>query len=706
MLHEVKGKLAKLLATENLIIEHRSVETAQFDVVRRVLTLPIWKFRSVDVYDLLVAHEVGHALFTDPRDWSKEDKWKGVPQNFVNITEDARIEKLMKRKYAGLSKSFYRGYSDLHDEDFFDIADEDLDTFSLADRINLHFKLGSRVKINFSAVEQGIVDAVDKAESFDDALEAARLMNDLIKQEYEVPETQQIPTPSQSGSTEQNKKEPVPPQEGDDGENKGNDGEESEQQTNPESSKEEDGGAKGKRDDTETRTAESLENKLKQMAQSEDLDLAYVTIPEISLDHVVIPASEIHEYAEGVWKDYYDRLEEDILPWYKDRTAHIETDYLKFKKDAAKEVNYLVKEFECRKSAAAYSRASVSRTGVLDCSKLHTYKFNEDLFKKVTVLPEGKNHGLVFVLDWSGSMADVLMSTLKQLYNLIWFCRKVGIPYDVYAFTSEWNYKSCRLSPIHKKEDTIHVADDFSMLNLLTSKVNNATAEQHMKNIWKLASSFRDHMGVTPPLLYLSGTPLNEAIISLHKILPDFKKRNGVEKVNCVILTDGEAQIPSRTVKLRRQWEEEDNIRNRRITENTFLRNRKTGEIRRLSSFYNEFTKTLLNDLKASFPGVNVIGFRIIASGTGCNSMLNQYVSSYDAKEKARSSWRKERTFTIKNVGYDSYFVLADSALDNSTEFEVKVDATKTQIRNAFKKSLGSKKMNKRVLNEFVALVA
>ena len=56
MLHEVKGKLAKLLATENLIIEHRAVETAQFDVVRRVLTLPIWKFRSVDVYDLLVAH--------------------------------------------------------------------------------------------------------------------------------------------------------------------------------------------------------------------------------------------------------------------------------------------------------------------------------------------------------------------------------------------------------------------------------------------------------------------------------------------------------------------------------------------------------------------------------------------------------------------------------------------------------------------------
>ena len=74
---------------------------------------------------------------------------KMCPQT-LNITEDARIEKLMKRKYAGLSKTFYRGYSDLHEDDFFELIDEDLSTF-FPDRINLHFKLGSRVKINFSA---------------------------------------------------------------------------------------------------------------------------------------------------------------------------------------------------------------------------------------------------------------------------------------------------------------------------------------------------------------------------------------------------------------------------------------------------------------------------------------------------------------------------------------------------------------------------
>ena len=114
MLHEIKGKLAKLLATENLIIEHRDVSTAQFDVARRVLTLPLWKIKSEDVYDLLVAHEVGHALYTDPRSWELEEEWRGVPKAFVNITEDARIEKLMKRRYAGLNKTFSRGYTDLN----------------------------------------------------------------------------------------------------------------------------------------------------------------------------------------------------------------------------------------------------------------------------------------------------------------------------------------------------------------------------------------------------------------------------------------------------------------------------------------------------------------------------------------------------------------------------------------------------------------
>ena len=54
---EIKGMLAKLLATEDIIVEHKKVETACFNVHTRVLTLPLWERASNVVYDLLYAHE-------------------------------------------------------------------------------------------------------------------------------------------------------------------------------------------------------------------------------------------------------------------------------------------------------------------------------------------------------------------------------------------------------------------------------------------------------------------------------------------------------------------------------------------------------------------------------------------------------------------------------------------------------------------------
>ena len=147
--------------------------------------------------------------------------------------------------------------------------------------------------------------------------------------------------------------------------------------------------------------------------------------------------------------EYYTEYDKSYEYVYGDS----DREFMSFKKSAQKEVNYLVKEFECKKAADSYARANTSRTGVLDCSKLHTYKYNEDLFKKVTTLSDGKNHGLVFVLDWSGSMSSVLLDTIKQLYNLIWFCKKVSIPFEVYAFTNEWN-----------KWSIVRIMDDMLLL--------------------------------------------------------------------------------------------------------------------------------------------------------------------------------------------------------------------------------------------------
>ena len=94
----------------------------------------------------------------------------------MNVVEDARIEKLMKRRYGGLNKTFFRGYTELHEEDFFQVKDDDISTFNLADRANLYYKIGSLVDIPFFNVEESIlIKRMGETETFEDVLEVARI---------------------------------------------------------------------------------------------------------------------------------------------------------------------------------------------------------------------------------------------------------------------------------------------------------------------------------------------------------------------------------------------------------------------------------------------------------------------------------------------------------------------------------------------------
>ena len=176
---EIKSQLAKLLATEDIIVEHKQVTSAQFNVRTRVLILPLWEKASHDVYDMLVGHEVGHALFTPDLDWWEDHD---VPQQIVNVVEDARIEKLMKRKYMGIAKSFYKGYNELYEQDFFELDGEDITEFNLADRANLYFKVGSFLPLAFSPPEKQIIDLINDCETFKDTLSAAEALYTFCKQ--------------------------------------------------------------------------------------------------------------------------------------------------------------------------------------------------------------------------------------------------------------------------------------------------------------------------------------------------------------------------------------------------------------------------------------------------------------------------------------------------------------------------------------------
>jgi hypothetical protein len=111
---EQKSQLAKLMANENITIQHQKIQTAKFDPKNRILYLPIWKDMSGCMYDLLGGHEVGHALYTPAEGWHDVavDTTKGRNyKSFLNVVEDARIEKKVIRKYPGLKTSFRKAYT-------------------------------------------------------------------------------------------------------------------------------------------------------------------------------------------------------------------------------------------------------------------------------------------------------------------------------------------------------------------------------------------------------------------------------------------------------------------------------------------------------------------------------------------------------------------------------------------------------------------
>ena len=710
---EIKGNLARLLTTENLIVEHRKVATASFDVDRRVLTLPNWDKASSTVYDLLVGHECGHALFTPNKDWRDV---ADCPKDFVNVIEDARIEKLMKRKYPGLRKSFAGGYKELNDADFFDIDGKDFNTFSLIDRINLHFKIGASAMVPFSIEEQLFVARTDVAETFEEVLQIAVDVFNYSKQEQEE-EQEETPQEMPSNESSSESQENVEQQETNDGEqpkqeNTTSSGQEQSGDDEEEGEDEEEGSVEG------SKTQNSFNEAAKGLTDRYSNDPVYVEIPDsVDLPTFVADWTEVHDWIDEYRNNFLGKNEGDD---YYNPYETVDKSYTEFRKQSQKEVNYLVKEFECRKSADAYARAGQSKTGVLDTTKLHTYKYNEDLFKKVTVIPDGKNHGLIFLLDWSGSMQSEILSTVKQLLNLTAFCKKVQIPFEVYAFTNEFytvrrikngidEYVSndeyfqkngCMEGKIFLPKDMFH------LMNFVSSRSNSKNYERMCLNLYReayifvYACSYQSTIGIG-----LSGTPLNEGIVMLNYIIPQFKKQNDLQKVNVCVLSDGEACQSSYGRELYNDHKDEFYVSPRRLDYRSVLRDRTTGHVYAVGDSWSGMTNIFIQQLRDRNPGVNVLGFRIMSSG-GLSNFVSIYgnISYYDQVQK---QWKKSKSAVIPfPKSYTALYVISNNAVESDVDFDVEAGAKKGEISSAFKKMLGSKSTNKKLLNSFIEYVA
>ena len=745
---EVKSVLAKLLATENLTVEFADVETASFDVKNRVLLIPQLKDLKQEVLDLFVGHEVAHAL------WTPLDGVENLPNKsknfhtFINVVEDARIERFIQKRYPGLKKAFYAGYQELKNADFFNLKDTNVNDLLLIDRINLKAKLGTQIDIEFTdAVEQDFFDRSMQTVTFDDVVELAEELFAYCEKEMEEKQEQQVqamqdyqvgdsadqqgeetdenqedgqevevPTQTQTNETAEEEEEETD----DASETEGSDSQADETE---ESLKEEttQGEKQSELNDYEDEKASDVDgyapgpvsltdiakdsNETELYETDESKITKYIDIPkDINLDKIIIPFNKIKTDCYQYWNVLESaRRMEMMTKLAKD-----------FKKNNEKVINYLHKEFEMKKAADRYARASQSKTGVINTNKLFSYKYNDDLFLKKTVLPNGKDHGMVFFLDWSGSMAENLKGTMEQLLCLALFCRKANVPFSAYAFSSETHkYESLSLKDIQSTNNHEANIHELRLLEIFNEKMTNTEFNKSLE-IWLAISTMfgrGSEMGYwgLPRAYYLSGTPLDSTIVVAHRLVADFQKRNNVQIMNTVFLTDGCSHKIDGTIEYRGGYMDYSNGRAIYSPSTKVIRDKSNHSEVKVDS---DMTTALYQSLKHS-TGSNTVGF-FVASNRDLRYAFSHYfrdskTGDYDSQLKEfRSKINKEKAVATTKSGLDElYIIKGGKNLEvNDEGLQVDENATKGQLTTAFKKMTKGKLQNRVILSKFIDRVA
>ena len=788
-LSNTKSLLAKLLATENVTVEHGKFPTASFDVKNRVLRLPIWKEMSGSLYDLMVLHEVGHALWTPAEGWHESASKKGAGfKSFLNVVEDARIERKIKDKYPGGRKSFTTGYLELVRKDFFGTSGVDLNELNLIDRINLYFKAGSSNGIEFSEEENGFIEKVATTRTWDDVVRVSEELYEYAKDhdsntdmsdheydsfefddseedsewnedydpsDYEGSENSEVDEleekfkehlkdlleageeeKEESGSsTGTGEGEGESEEEGKSaGDGSAKDGEEGD---NGENSKGENssGGDKKISSGSEggTITDEDLSkgiedykpssitdnnfrNKEELLVDDSDGSYEYINLPKSNLKKIII--------------DYKD-VQSEIREHYVDADSHYEVSnqileagksFVEFRNKNKKTVEYLAKEFEMKKAADAHSRTLTANSGIVDSSLLHTYKYNEHIFKKINVTPDGKNHGLIMVVDWSGSMHRNIKGTVEQMMTLVMFCKRVNIPFEVFLFSdryytenrddgepySKWTHKEIRHGDM--------VINGFHLLNVFSSRMRAAELHSAYINMTAIALSYERKWDYRsngyhsiPDKYDLGGTPLNNSLFAMNDFIPYFKTKNNVQIVNMVYLTDGESG-GSNTY-----WTPGGGSDNRETSHfgryhstsgkrpKTFIRDLETKKEYLCDEARGRMTAQLVEILRDKH-NINIVNFFLV-------DRLRKWDFSRWSNdvESSIKTFRKEKSVVYRDVeGWSSLYIMKGGR-DLHTEekiLEIGEDATRSQIRRAFSKFSKGRLENKKLLSQFVDMVA
>lgn len=723
---------AKLLATENISVRRARAQTASFDTKSRVLTLPMWKDLTPEIEDMLVGHEVGHALFTTDEYFEPIQEDRRIMQ-YLNVLEDVRIEKLIKRKYPGLRKKMAEGYRQLNEKDFFGVGKiQNMASLNLIDRINLYFKAGFNCGVKFTPEEKVFVNRAESAETVDEIINLAKeiyghsrqsiekKLTEAFMQEPEMFEEEYV-DPDDVLDEDQDFSNNWDTSDMDDSDAKSddddaqNENDKKEQSLGP--SKDEQQEQKIE-EELESKTADTFNKKLEELADDATefnyftLDENFIENPVVSYKTILLETSDTDVYGDDPAETAFKQK--------------IDTEFVKFKTESSRVVNYLIKEFEMRKSATMYKRAQTSKIGALDMRKVWSYKLNDDLFKRVTTIPQGKNHGMLFLLDWSGSMQHVIKDTVQQVIQLAMFCNRAQIPYQVLAFTSDYDHTKNmtydQKTEHYKKSgdykatlaDTVlnNGTSSFGLLELFSNKMSTVEfnlMSRRLNNFWK----FQRNSGYG-----LGGTPLNEALSFMVPYIGKYIKSNNIEKMSLITLTDGMggSLYPNNRYALEEYRYEYDETRSyssrKKVNIKNYLTDKVTKKSYQISRDGSVQTAAILRMIKDRY-NVNSVGFYICRNTRrDLESAVVHNVPGFNGSmfltiEDMRKEFRDSGFASLKNTGRDDLFIVPQTSMKiEDGELEIVEKHTAKQIASRFTKMMSGKKTSRVLLNQFIGYVA
>jgi hypothetical protein len=643
---EAKTLLAKLLASEDITVRHQSVDTAMFNVETRTLTLPSWEKMDGSLYDMLVGHEVGHALFT-PNELKEAiaevdpagDCSEATTFDYLNVVEDARIERLMQDKFPGLRRDFVRSYNDLFSRGFFgEVDEEDLENRRLIDRVNLHYKVGRLLQIDFNAREQAVIDMIDRADTWEEVVEATRVLFILGREEAEKRaeeneaeeefSDQGMPAPLCGEGDEESDSEGMGANaddesgEGDGAGDGDGDGDDESDTTarggegeNGEDDSQQDGspstaGAGNPKVDAEMKaeTVRDFEDSLNKLIKDDrkPRNFTHISIPDTISSHFVV---SVPEFIEECVKSG------GMISWDDTRWQRLNAQLSNFEQSTKKIVSGMVQRFEMMKAAHEHKRTMTSDTGMIDMSKLSGYKWDDNIFLKSEEVADGKNHGMIMYVDWSGSMAQITNDTMKQVLILAMFCKKVNIPFACYAFIGGFNhYQAYTPEQVSERiRNAKHgdaVLGDLRLVEIATSEHDKMTTRKGMA-FWLGVAAAEDNSNdpsvsvrYSVPAFRQCGTPLDDAIAVGVNIANEFRVANNIEVLNTVFLTDG--QSSSGPLDWHGEvWDEELNASTTPKSENDaklaterVLYSKKNGKTYRAENRYSTSTSVMMEYYK------------------------------------------------------------------------------------------------------------